>query len=578
MKRQISLALSLLLILSLALPALTAPASAANPAPPSWVSADEYAVFPDGTAYAGETWQNILALRANAAAGHPAPVSGEPLYRAYAALKKSDENSVRFEYGLLGLQYACNAAQSGTAASAPASAFELAGFYSPGAEPARCIAYLWEARCQLFNMAENADMAKQAPFCAAVKPLLAYDSFTMDKLLQGDWMRSVSPQKEKAVRSLLFVTLDGELVHPRIVYSAAGKEQTSAYVANGRTMVPVRRLAELMGAAVTYRRGVVTMTRAADTITMTIGSRTAGINGKPLVMDAAPYITGGRTYIPVRFMAEFFGQSVDWVGAKQQVRIQENRAAASPSNLEAWALPMGAMLSYMNHSDHSRDVPLFGGKARFGAKPVGSGVTNAYDTTGPDFGRQSLADSWGIASRAELIETVTRMTAHGHNENFLDDAAYIRSLSAAEYQKILADATEMDAYMFPYTKQLGEKWGSRGILAWDLFRMSNLVQWGYLAGYVTYPEALALLEPAAKSLHDNFTSWDQAYENYLDGYNWWARNNVLGQDVWTAERGVFYREMKANPGLQSMFDDSLFRTAVVPVPGVTAAGLLASVE
>ena len=32
------------------------------------------------------------------------------------------------------------------------------------------------------------------------------------------------------------------------------------------------------------------------------------------------------------------------------------------------------------------------------------------------------------------------------------------------------------AYMFPYTKALGEKWGERGILCWDLFRMSNLVQ------------------------------------------------------------------------------------------------------
>lgn len=88
------------------------------------------------------------------------------------------------------------------------------------------------------------------------------------------------------------------------------------------------------------------------------------------------------------------------------------------------------------------------------------------------------------------------MTFYGHNAAFLADAAMIKSLSPSEYQTILKNAQGMDAYMFPYTKELSKKWGDRGILCWDLFRMSNLVQWGYLAGYITYPEALALLEPA----------------------------------------------------------------------------------
>jgi hypothetical protein len=575
MKRLLSLALFLALLLTLAPPAAASPAV---PAPPPWVKAEEYAVFADGAAYEPETWSQITRLRADAAAGHTAPVSGSSLYGNYTALGKSSAGSIRFEYGLLALKYACNAAAAGKGVSSLPSSFELAAYSSFGDEPARYTAYLWNARCKLINMRENADMAGQGAFCAAVKPLLAYDAFTMDSLLQGGWMTLVSASKIKAVRSILFVTLDGELVHPRIVYSGATREETSAHVASGRTMVPVRRLAELMGAAVTYSKGTVTMTRAADTIVMTIGSKAAAVNGKPLAMDVSPYIIKGRTYIPVRFMAEFFGQSVDWVGAKQQVRIRENRAAVSPSNLESWAMPMGAMLNYIGHFFQDNTLPAFGGKSRFGAKPVGSGVTNALDTTGPDYGRSILTDSWSINSRAKLITTVTRMTAHGHNGDFLRDAAYISSLSAAEYQKILADATETDAYMFPYTKQLGAKWGSRGILCWDLFRMSNLVQWGYLAGYVTYPEALALLEPAARALHDNFTSWDQAYENYLDGYNWWARNNVLGTDVWTTARGVCYQEMKASASLKAMFDDSLFKTPVVGVPNLTAAGLLQSAE
>ena len=131
--------------------------------------------------------------------------------------------------------------------------------------------------------------------------------------------------------------------------------------------------------------------------------------------------------------------------------------------------------------------------------------------------------------------------------------------------------------MFPYTKQLSEKWGDRGILCWDLFRMSNLVQWGYLAGYVTYPEALALLEPAAKLLRENFSSWDEAYENYLDGYQWWLQIDGRKTDVWKTERGQAYLELKKDPNFGPLFDNTLFQTGVIPVPGVTAAQLLQSV-
>lgn len=576
MKKLASLALCLAMLLTLTVSAL---AAGAPNTPPAWVKAEEYAVFQDGKAYEPTVWNQILALRNDAAAGHREPKSGEPLYADYTALKNAKESSIRFEIGLIALKYACNAAAAGETVTRISHSFELAGYYSQGDEPARYVAYLWNARCKLVSMESTTDVIKQGTFRAAMQSLLAYDQFTMDSLLQGEWMQLVPAEKERIARNMLFVTLDGYVVHPREVYTPTGTDATTAYVRNGRTMVPVRRLAELMGATVSYANGKVTMTRAADTIVMTIGSKTATINGKPLEMDVSPYIENGRTYIPVRFMAEFFGQSVEWLGEKQQVRIQENRAAVKPSNLEAWALPMGAMLTYMNHKDHYKDEPLFGGNPRFGARPVGSGVSNAYDTTGPDYGREILnGGSWGILDRKDLIETVYAMTYHGHNDSFLEDVAWINSMTSAEYQTIVSSSTGMDAYMFPYTKQLGQKWGSKGILAWDLFRMSNLVQWGYLAGYVTYAEALALLEPAASLLHDNFTSWDEAYENYLDGYNWWARNDVLNQNVWETERGVYYQEMKAHSGLKTMFDNTLFRTPVIGVPGLTAEQLLASVQ
>lgn len=158
------------------------------------------------------------------------------------------------------------------------------------------------------------------------------------------------------------------------------------------------------------------------------------------------------------------------------------------------------------------------------------------------------------------------MTFYGHNASFLEAAAIAEGLTDAEMESLIAQSSEVDAYMWPYTKQLSEKWGDRGILCWDLFRMSNLVQWGYTAGYLTYAESLALLEPPAAILQENFSSWDEAYENYLDGYHWWARENVLDTDVWETSRGQRYLRMK-NGEDAAIFDDSLFHKEIIPVPG-----------
>ena len=84
---------------------------------------------------------------------------------------------------------------------------------------------------------------------------------------------------------------------------------------------------------------------------------------------------------------------------------------------------------------------------------------------------------------------------------------------------------------------------------------------------------LALLEPAATLLKENFSSWDEAYENYLDGYNWWDRNDVLNRDIWDTPRGRIYQRMADS----EIFDDALFQAGITPVPGITAEQLLQEV-
>ena len=89
------------------------------------------------------------------------------------------------------------------------------------------------------------------------------------------------------------------------------------YIANDRTYVPFRALGEALGAEVEWDNDARTVTYVlGDTeIVMTIGETTYTINGEEQTMDVAPEITGDRTYVPVRFVAEALGFKVTALSA-----------------------------------------------------------------------------------------------------------------------------------------------------------------------------------------------------------------------------------------------------------------------
>lgn len=168
-----------------------------------------------------------------------------------------------------------------------------------------------------------------------------------------------------------------------------------------------------------------------------------------------------------------------------------------------------------------------------------------------------------LLEKAETMEDIIAL------ESALSDVEYQIEMYSSDLRRYdaLVSFSTFNVYLSEVdrvTEEVGE------------FRMSSLVQWGYVAGYITYPEALALLEPAATLLCENFSSWEEAYENYLEGYNWWARNDVLDKDIWETNRGASYRMIAADKNY-NILDDTLFETGVIPVPGVTAQQLLQSV-
>lgn len=82
----------------------------------------------------------------------------------------------------------------------------------------------------------------------------------------------------------------------------------------GRTMVPLRGFFESLGANVTWDDATKTVTgkRGDRTVQLTIGSRTAYVNGAPVNLEVAPELRLDRTFVPLRFVAESLDNSVDY--------------------------------------------------------------------------------------------------------------------------------------------------------------------------------------------------------------------------------------------------------------------------
>ncbi|MHB8107251.1 MAG: copper amine oxidase N-terminal domain-containing protein [Candidatus Cryosericum sp.] len=85
-------------------------------------------------------------------------------------------------------------------------------------------------------------------------------------------------------------------------------------IVDGRTFVPIRFIAETFGSTVTWlpeTKGI-TIVLGDTTIGLQIGNATAVINGNILALDAAPYIKNSRTMVPLRVITESFGGNVAW--------------------------------------------------------------------------------------------------------------------------------------------------------------------------------------------------------------------------------------------------------------------------
>ncbi len=92
---------------------------------------------------------------------------------------------------------------------------------------------------------------------------------------------------------------------------------------NGRVLVPLRAIFEAMGATLAWDANTQTITATSNgkVIVLKVGDSQAQIDGISYTLDVPPQMVNGHTLVPLRFIAESFGCSVNWDGAQQTVTI-----------------------------------------------------------------------------------------------------------------------------------------------------------------------------------------------------------------------------------------------------------------
>jgi phosphate transport system substrate-binding protein len=99
--------------------------------------------------------------------------------------------------------------------------------------------------------------------------------------------------------------------------------EATPIIINGTTVVPISAVSSAFGALTTWdaKTRKVTVNTASKIIVLTLNSKTALVNNVPKTMQGPATIVSGRTMVPVRFIAETLGADVNFEKTTNSVVI-----------------------------------------------------------------------------------------------------------------------------------------------------------------------------------------------------------------------------------------------------------------
>lgn len=134
-----------------------------------------------------------------------------------------------------------------------------------------------------------------------------------------------------AIMLLLLCTIDTVSAAPKLQVMVNNSSVAyGVQMVSGKTMVPLKAFQSFNNIVIQWdaRTKQATIIRDSTVIKLTASERTAWVNSKPIQLDAAAKIVDGRVTVPLRFIAEALGAKVTVDTITNTVWIQERASAA----------------------------------------------------------------------------------------------------------------------------------------------------------------------------------------------------------------------------------------------------------
>lgn len=125
-------------------------------------------------------------------------------------------------------------------------------------------------------------------------------------------------------RKFYKLDLDSDLITVQIDGNYVDFDQ-SPVIIDGRTLVPLRAIFEVLGATVEWNGDTKTVTskKGSTSISLSIDSNTMYKNGKAVTLDVPSQLINDSTLVPVRAIAEAFNCNVNWNNDTKTVTIAD---------------------------------------------------------------------------------------------------------------------------------------------------------------------------------------------------------------------------------------------------------------
>ncbi len=196
----------------------------------------------------------------------------------------------------------------------------------------------------------------------------------------------------------------------------------------GRTMVPVRAISEAFGAAVDWNgdaRTVSVRTEKTE-ILLTVDSPQALINGTSHMLDAAPVILEGRTFVPLRFIGEALSCNVNYAAITGQILIDDTEAVLKSGDKTLSLAQFKAAYDYFYGAYKAQGAEMTENEyAQIIAEITMQSVYQNFSvrTAFPDLAL-SEADKTALLEEWAEIEKGTEMPLKGYLAQLLEDTYF----------------------------------------------------------------------------------------------------------------------------------------------------------